>query len=358
MHDSSASYHRLGRTSSSSGFSRNILFFIILVALTIFGSLFYLYNSTSNELATLREELASQNTYVSKLKNEVLEINVNLEKSRTAESECKNAKSTAETKLTECTDELEKKKSALTDLEGTKTKSEDSMKELQTKVDEYKALLENQKTNMSAMQEVGVNQEAIVIKLNETVQLLQKDLILKDEIIHKLKAQLNSSSSSASVNSPASVNLSASVNSSTSLNSSTNLTQIAEQSVQNQTNSNVTDVKSNFLSHAEIPKNKEDQDDEQSNAGNIPEPKTLTEHAPILTSNKNAAENDEHRSKEMLGGLGDVIVNREPGARVKIEEVKEEQEKKDQGAPLIDVAEKQDKEDEKDQEIKQSNDFN
>jgi hypothetical protein len=63
------------------------------------------------------------------------------------------------------------------------------------------------------------------------------------------------------------LNSATSLNSSTSLNSLTNLTQIAGQSVQNQTNSNATDVKSNFLSHAEVQKNKEDQDDEQNNAG-------------------------------------------------------------------------------------------
>jgi hypothetical protein len=41
---------------------------------------------------------------------------------------------------------------------------------------------------MSAMQTVGVSQEAIVIKLNETIDALRRDLILKDEIIKKLES--------------------------------------------------------------------------------------------------------------------------------------------------------------------------
>lgn len=40
---------------------------------------------------------------------------------------------------------------------------------------------------MTAMQSVGVGQEAIVIKLNETIDVLRRDLILKDEIIKKLE---------------------------------------------------------------------------------------------------------------------------------------------------------------------------
>lgn len=38
------------------------------------------------------------------------------------------------------------------------------------------------------MQTVGVGQEAIVIKLNETIDALRRDLILKDEIIKKLES--------------------------------------------------------------------------------------------------------------------------------------------------------------------------
>lgn len=41
---------------------------------------------------------------------------------------------------------------------------------------------------MTAMQTVGVGQEAIVIKLNETIDAMKRDLILKDEIIKKLES--------------------------------------------------------------------------------------------------------------------------------------------------------------------------
>lgn len=38
------------------------------------------------------------------------------------------------------------------------------------------------------MKTVGVGQEAIVLKLNDTVDALRRDLILKDEIIKKLES--------------------------------------------------------------------------------------------------------------------------------------------------------------------------
>jgi hypothetical protein len=44
---------------------------------------------------------------------------------------------------------------------------------------------------MTAMQTVGVGQEAIVIELNKTIDTLRRDLILKDEIIKKLETGQN-----------------------------------------------------------------------------------------------------------------------------------------------------------------------
>lgn len=82
--------------SGGNGFTRNVTFFGILVGLVIVFSVFYLYTSASNDATALRFELNSQSDYVTKLKNELLELNVKLEELKTSESTCKESKGTLE----------------------------------------------------------------------------------------------------------------------------------------------------------------------------------------------------------------------------------------------------------------------
>lgn len=91
---SSGGYRRLNR--SGSGFTQNFTFFGILVGLVIIFSVFYLYTSASNDASTLRFELKSQSDYVTKLKNEVMDLNVKLEELRTSEVTCKESKAMLE----------------------------------------------------------------------------------------------------------------------------------------------------------------------------------------------------------------------------------------------------------------------
>lgn len=74
------------------------MFFGILVGLVIVFSVFYLYTSASNDASSLRLELGSQSDYITKLKNELLDLNVKLEDAKTAESTCKESKLTIEQK--------------------------------------------------------------------------------------------------------------------------------------------------------------------------------------------------------------------------------------------------------------------
>jgi hypothetical protein len=92
MFDSSSgnNYRRLNR--GGNGFTRNVTFFAILVGLVIVFSVFYLYTSASNDATALRFELNSQSDYVTKLKNEVLELNVKLEELKNSDSTCKESK--------------------------------------------------------------------------------------------------------------------------------------------------------------------------------------------------------------------------------------------------------------------------
>ncbi|KAI6241332.1 hypothetical protein M3Y99_00359300 [Aphelenchoides fujianensis] len=161
------------------GFSRNVTFFGILIALMVLFSTIYLYISASNDVASLRLELRNQGDYVARLKNELLEINVRLEELKTSESTCKEAKITLDRKVEECSTR--------------KGKADGDLESLKTKNSELSAALESQKANMNAMQSVGVGQEAIVLKLNETIDALRRDLILKDELIRKLETAANQS---------------------------------------------------------------------------------------------------------------------------------------------------------------------
>lgn len=90
----SGNYRRLNR--GGTGFTRNVTFFAILVGLVIVFSVFYLYTSASNDASALRLELSSQTDYITKLKNEVLELNVKLEELKNSESACKESKATLE----------------------------------------------------------------------------------------------------------------------------------------------------------------------------------------------------------------------------------------------------------------------
>jgi chromosome segregation ATPase len=182
-------YRRLG---GKNGFlaSRNTSYFAILVVLIVFFVLSYLYYGASNEAAILKQELDSQMEHISKIKNEILESNVNLEKSRTSENACQSAKTIVDTKFDECSTERDKLKAKISDIESSVSEKEESIKSLKKDLAEKADALETDEAKNAAMEQAGVGQEAIIIKLNETLELMKKDLALKDNIIHDLKSKL------------------------------------------------------------------------------------------------------------------------------------------------------------------------
>ncbi|KAI6178582.1 hypothetical protein M3Y98_00516300 [Aphelenchoides besseyi] len=181
----SNNYRRLGGRNGN-GFSRNVIFFGILVALVVVFSTFYLYISASNDVANLKYELRNQADYSTKLKNELLEINVRLEELKSLEAGCKESKITMNRQLEECATNLKQANEDAQSAKKEKTQIDGDLKTLKSKNSELSAA-KLKKHNMTAMETVGVGQEAIVIKLNETVDALRRDLILKDELIRKLE---------------------------------------------------------------------------------------------------------------------------------------------------------------------------
>ncbi|KAI6182728.1 Eukaryotic translation initiation factor 3 subunit I [Aphelenchoides bicaudatus] len=170
-------YRRLNR--GGNGFTRNVTFFAILVGLVVVFSVFYLYTSASNDASALRFEVSSQSDYITKLKNEVLGLNTKLEELKNSDTTCKESKLTLSQQSEECSTNLKQANEQLQTATSEKTKLNTELEALRAKNTELSSTLEAQKVNMSAMQNVGVGQEAIVIKLNETIDALRRDLILK-----------------------------------------------------------------------------------------------------------------------------------------------------------------------------------
>ncbi|KAH7691214.1 hypothetical protein AAVH_40274, partial [Aphelenchoides avenae] len=171
MFDSSSSGYRRFGGRSGAPLSRNVTFFVILIVLVVFVSLFYLYLSASSELTRLRQECDSQGDYVLKLKNELLETNVNVEKLRASETECTNAKNSLNTKYEECKTEMDKRKQQVDEYLKMNGEHEDVVSSFKKQIENLTTIIEEQKVNISAMEKVGINQQALIISLNETVEL-------------------------------------------------------------------------------------------------------------------------------------------------------------------------------------------
>uniref|UniRef100_A0AC34QY68 Uncharacterized protein n=1 Tax=Panagrolaimus sp. JU765 TaxID=591449 RepID=A0AC34QY68_9BILA len=185
-------YKRLGGKNGLFA-SRNTSYFVTLIVLVIFVFLFYLYNNASNDAANLRREINAQSEHIAKLKNEILEGNVNLEKARSGESACQNSKLAAEKKSNNDASVLNKLKAKISDLQASISEKEESIKSLKQELNDKSEKLEQNAARKSVMEQYGTNQEAVIIKLNETIELMKKDLALKDDVIHGLKQKLGSS---------------------------------------------------------------------------------------------------------------------------------------------------------------------
>ncbi|CAD5207855.1 unnamed protein product [Bursaphelenchus okinawaensis] len=174
MDSSSSGYRRMGGRSAP---PRNIFFFGVLLILVVLFSVFFLYLSASSDLTALRDEVHYLNDQISKLKSDLLNVNSQLEGSNN--------------KLTACNVEIKQKTSELesctTQKSADRTKVEALTKQNSELQIEKKAIEDEMTSKMAAMKTVGVNQEAILTKQNETIDLLRRDLILKDELIQKLQ---------------------------------------------------------------------------------------------------------------------------------------------------------------------------
>jgi len=285
----SGGYKRMGGRPQS----KNTQYFLILIALVVFFGLTYLYYTASNEAAVLQRELYSQSEHVMKLKNEILEGNVNLEKARSSESACQGAKSQLERKNEQCSTDQIKFKAQISDLETSISEKEESIRVLNQQLTEKTRKLDEDAIQDAAMRDAGIGQAVTITKLNETIELLKKELALKDDIIHGLRNKLGLSD-----------------------------TPITTQPNQTQT---VPPVKQEAINVIPVP----NRPDEPDHLSELEKPQEEEEKA-IQTPG--APANDEVKN---IDGGANVI--RSPQDRLRMEQAQEEDEDDDKG-PLLDAA--------------------
>jgi hypothetical protein len=314
-------YRRLG---GKNGFlaSRNTSFFAILVVLIVFFSLLYLYYGASNEASLLRRELDMQSEHISKLKNEILESNVNLEKSRASENSCHNEKTIADTKFDECSTERDKLKAQISDIESSVSEKEESIKSLKKELAEKSDALETDEVKKAAMEKAGVGNQAIIIQMNETLELMKKDLALKDNIIHDLKSKVGGSMNNTEILPEGQANPKNTLNSTTQ-----NINKINEENVLDQPNR---------------PKEPEHLSAKDFVTETRPPP--VEEPEPVVAEpGKPEISQEIEKLKEIRNENGEFLGVREPGMRLKMEEAQQNEENKNDvdeknNAHLIDVA--------------------
>ncbi|CAD5211661.1 unnamed protein product [Bursaphelenchus xylophilus] len=176
LDSSSSGYRRMGGRSSP---PRNVFFFGVLLILVVLFSVFFLYLSASNDVTTIRKELQFSNDKMAKLKDDLLNANNELEIVKNRLNTCGQDKNKAAADLEACTNSKTSDQKRVEEL----TKQNKDLQEQKT------ALEADLNAKIAAMKTVGVNQEAILTKQNETIDVLRRDLILKDELISMLKGQ-------------------------------------------------------------------------------------------------------------------------------------------------------------------------
>jgi len=224
----------------------------------------------------------------------LLEGNVNLEKARSSESACQGTKSQLERKNEQCSTDQIKFKAQISDLETSISEKEESIRVLNQQLMEKTRKLDEDAIQDAAMKDVGIGQVVTITKLNETIELLKKELALKDDIIHGLRNKLGLSD-----------------------------TPVTTQPNQTQT---VPTVKQEATNVIPVPK----RPDEPDHLSELEKPQEEEEK---VIQTPGAPMNDEVKNAD-----GGVNVIRSPQDRLRMEQAQEEEEENDDKGPLFDAA--------------------
>ncbi|KAI1721751.1 hypothetical protein Ddc_08217 [Ditylenchus destructor] len=188
MHETGGSgYKRLSRSSLGGvPVTRNVASFVFLISLVIFVSLFYLYISTSSELQELRQDYTGQGDYATKLKNELLELNMKVETAQNAENDCKSTKTALDSKYQECLSDLGRQKSAVADMEGSTRDKDTTISNLRAQLEDSKKLVSTLEANISSLQAHAQSVQD-TSSLTNAITMLKNEIAQKDATIAQLK---------------------------------------------------------------------------------------------------------------------------------------------------------------------------
>ncbi|KAL3096795.1 hypothetical protein niasHT_026176 [Heterodera trifolii] len=165
-----SNYRRLGRNGSTLfQRARSVSTFVLLVVVVVCVFFAYQYISNSTELSTFRAEFEQSNALNARLKNELLELNVKLEKERLAEQQCRERREETNKRLEACKvqNEIDQKLSA-SHLDANKILCERNVSELNEQMDSAKSQMLEQKRKFAGQ----------VANLTQTVERLRTELAL------------------------------------------------------------------------------------------------------------------------------------------------------------------------------------
>ncbi|KHN87540.1 hypothetical protein Tcan_03244 [Toxocara canis] len=183
---------------------RNLPLFGFLASLVLFFYIFYVYQAQNAELNLMREQLDVQRKYASTLKAENVEMKVQLEKHKDSETALQAERSLAGKKLEEMKVQLEKHKDSETALQAERSLAGKKLEECNNNLRSEKLRADNGRNDLAklqaenakcstklssaqlellrvnetmiAMRTVGVNNEAVVSTLNDTISQLRAEI--------------------------------------------------------------------------------------------------------------------------------------------------------------------------------------
>ncbi|KAF8365525.1 hypothetical protein PRIPAC_83354 [Pristionchus pacificus] len=155
---------------------RNWPLFLFLTGLVFFFYVFYVYQAVSTELSMKKEQLELQFRQQRILKEEIIDLKADLEKSRVAESTSKTEAESANSRYEECQSTLRSIKLRSDTLTDEKTAADSAAKERLRELEETKNKMTELERNASSLQALYDAQQSVVSQLNTTINMLQTEL--------------------------------------------------------------------------------------------------------------------------------------------------------------------------------------
>ncbi|GMT29114.1 hypothetical protein PFISCL1PPCAC_20411, partial [Pristionchus fissidentatus] len=155
---------------------RNWPLFLFLSGLVFFFYVFYVYQAVSTELSMKKEQLELQFRQQRILKEEIIDLKADLEKSRGAESSLKSEYESASSKYEECQSSLRLIKLRSETLTDEKSAADREAKQTERQLEETKNKMADIERNSSSLQQLYDAQQKLVAQLNTTISLLQTEL--------------------------------------------------------------------------------------------------------------------------------------------------------------------------------------